>query len=234
MKRTATDPSHARNVRADDFENRLRDYLAKLTPAELGQVAAEAQRKTVARLNRSAIAGRIKEAREESGLTQEEMALAMHVYKRTWQNYENVKQPRIPWDRMEDIAEITGKPSEWLLHGPRETPNLMGVAHEETVESVREEFRPRVREIIDMLKAAEAERVSLSGEIVRQNEILQQQSEVLAELVAFVGQLPELQEIAQTIRALRGEGDARQRGRRALPEGEQRPPDEGNDSQQAS
>ena len=45
------------------------------------------------------------------------MADLMEVQPRTYQNYESVTNPRVPFRRMNDIARITGRPTEWLLHG---------------------------------------------------------------------------------------------------------------------
>ena len=73
----------------------------------------------MAELDRAAICSRIQLAREEAGLTQPEFgeALSPPVHWRTVQTWESVKQPRVPWDRLDQIAKITGRSKEWLLHG---------------------------------------------------------------------------------------------------------------------
>lgn len=78
----------------------------------------------MAELQREEIVARIKQARKESGLTQEELADLLDVIPRTYQNYEST---RVPWGFINQIAKATGKTPEWLLHGdPKPTPDLMG------------------------------------------------------------------------------------------------------------
>lgn len=77
----------------------------------------------MAELEHKRIAGRIKKARNEAGITQHQMAELLGVIQRTYQNYESETNPRIPWDRMSDIERITGKKVEWLLHG--DAPDLL-------------------------------------------------------------------------------------------------------------
>lgn len=73
-------------------------------------------------LDRAAICARIKQAREEAGLTQPELGEAMEppVHWRTVQTWESVKTPRVPWDRLDEIATITARSKEWLLHGDQQ------------------------------------------------------------------------------------------------------------------
>ncbi len=75
--------------------------------------------KLMAELDRASICGRIAQAREEAGLTQPELgeALSPPVHWRTIQTWESLKQPRVPWDRLDEIARVTGRTKEWLLHG---------------------------------------------------------------------------------------------------------------------
>lgn len=68
----------------------------------------------MAQLDDAEIRARIKQARKEAGLSQTEMAELLGVIARTVQNYEN---DHVPWGRIRDIAEITAKPTRWLLHG---------------------------------------------------------------------------------------------------------------------
>lgn len=78
----------------------------------------------MAELQKEEIPGRIRQARIEAGLTQNEIAELLDVAMRTWQNYES---HRVPWSLINQIAKITGKSPEWLLHGePEPTPDLMG------------------------------------------------------------------------------------------------------------
>lgn len=75
--------------------------------------------KLMAELDRASICGRIAQAREEAGLTQAELGDALNppVHFRTIQTWESLKQPRVPWDRLDEIGTITGRTKEWLLHG---------------------------------------------------------------------------------------------------------------------
>lgn len=75
-------------------------------------------------LEHARIAKRIKQARKEAGLTQQQVADLLGVIQRTYQNYESQTAPRIPWDRLNDIARVTSVKVEWLLHG--DSPDLMG------------------------------------------------------------------------------------------------------------
>jgi transcriptional regulator with XRE-family HTH domain len=73
----------------------------------------------MAELDRAGISRRIAQAREEAGLTQPEMgdALTPSVHFRTIQNWESLKDKRIPWDRLDEIGRLTGVSKDWLLHG---------------------------------------------------------------------------------------------------------------------
>jgi transcriptional regulator with XRE-family HTH domain len=68
----------------------------------------------MAELQEAEIRARIKRARKEAGLAQPAMAELLGVIPRTVQNYEN---DHVPWGRIRDIAEITGRSTRWLLHG---------------------------------------------------------------------------------------------------------------------
>lgn len=65
---------------------------------------------------RKEICARIKEARKQAGFTQNSMAERLHVYQRTYQNYET---DRVPWQRLREIAQITGVRWEWIVQGDR-------------------------------------------------------------------------------------------------------------------
>lgn len=73
----------------------------------------------MAELDRASICARIAQARNEAGLTQPELGDAMEpaVHWRTVQTWESVKEPRVPWARLDELARITGRSKEWLLHG---------------------------------------------------------------------------------------------------------------------
>lgn len=76
----------------------------------------------VAQLEAKAIGGRIRRARDEAGMTQEELAdVAVGFSKRSLQAYE--AGVTIPYKHMQEIAAITGKSVEWMLHGDQEPPS---------------------------------------------------------------------------------------------------------------
>lgn len=63
---------------------------------------------------RREICARIRQARKKGGFTQQEMADLLGLTLRGYQNYEGA---RVPWDRIGDIARLTGTTEEWLLRG---------------------------------------------------------------------------------------------------------------------
>lgn len=79
--------------------------------------------KLMAELSRAAIHARIQQAREEAGLDQSELADLLGTHTRTIQNWESKTPPRpgakliVPWDRLGEIARVTGVTRDWLLHG---------------------------------------------------------------------------------------------------------------------
>ncbi|MHB8742591.1 MAG: helix-turn-helix domain-containing protein [Sulfuricaulis sp.] len=68
------------------------------------------------------ITARVKEAREAVDLSQEEMAALLGLTHRAYQWYESQKNPRPPFRRLGEIAEITGVTQEWLLRGDPAPP----------------------------------------------------------------------------------------------------------------
>jgi transcriptional regulator with XRE-family HTH domain len=72
----------------------------------------------VSQIDPAAIQARIKQARREKGLTQQELAELIERHKRTVENYENVRVP--DWPELTKIARVLDKPIEWFLHGDRE------------------------------------------------------------------------------------------------------------------
>lgn len=68
---------------------------------------------------------RIQKARIEAGLRQEDLAPLINVSTRTLQSYEG-GSPAL-YRKIREIATITGRPVEWLLHGdPPEPTDLAG------------------------------------------------------------------------------------------------------------
>jgi transcriptional regulator with XRE-family HTH domain len=68
----------------------------------------------MAELQKRDITKRIRQARQEAGLTQPQMADVLDVAGRTYQNYED---DRVPWALMGRISDVTGRSLRWLLHG---------------------------------------------------------------------------------------------------------------------
>lgn len=65
------------------------------------------------------IGQRIAQARREAGgMTQEELADALNVSKRSLQSYE--AGVHIPWKHFETMGRIFGRPLEWFLRGENE------------------------------------------------------------------------------------------------------------------
>lgn len=65
------------------------------------------------------IRARLRDAREEAGFTQQQLADVLGVHKRTIENYENV---RVPWDHLNEYAKLTNRPTEWFLYGEEALP----------------------------------------------------------------------------------------------------------------
>ena len=70
------------------------------------------------------ICQRIRKARKEAGLTQEDMANLLSVTTRAYQNYE---KERVPFRSLAKIAALTNVSQEWLLRGdvPEATPSSL-------------------------------------------------------------------------------------------------------------
>lgn len=107
----------------------------------------------MAELDRAAICARIQQVREEAGLTQPELGEALEppVHWRTIQTWESVKQPRVPWDRLDEIARVTGTTKDWLLHGDTATAQDEDVAArlerlEQTLERIEALLQARPHE----------------------------------------------------------------------------------------
>jgi transcriptional regulator with XRE-family HTH domain len=97
--------------------NNVRTLRPRTKYAATNRAYARSVRDLMAEIEEREIAGRIKKAREQAGLRQHQLAARLAVQPRTYQNYESETKPRIPWDRLNEIAKITGRPSEWLVYG---------------------------------------------------------------------------------------------------------------------
>jgi transcriptional regulator with XRE-family HTH domain len=73
------------------------------------------------RLDLAQVGTRIRQARRNAELTQEELADIVGVHKRTIENYERAQTK--PFEHINEIAEATGSSVQELLHGePAPTP----------------------------------------------------------------------------------------------------------------
>lgn len=105
------------------------------------------------------ICARIKLARHEAGMTLEDMADALGVTQRAYWNYEN---NRVPFKRMGEIAEITGKSQDWLYRGdPPSVPPQLGLLKDvadgvEQLERSSEDVLGRLDEALARLERIEA------------------------------------------------------------------------------
>jgi transcriptional regulator with XRE-family HTH domain len=71
----------------------------------------------MAELSKAAITQRVAAKREQSGLTQHEVAELMNVTPRTIQYWESQTNPIVAFDRLDELAQVIGTTKFWLLHG---------------------------------------------------------------------------------------------------------------------
>lgn len=94
------------------------------------------------------IGARIAQARHEAGgMTQEELAEALNVSKRSVQDYE--AGVTIPWKHFQRLEQIFKRPIDWFLHGGEEP------SEDRLAQVLREELEPilqRLREIEALLQ----------------------------------------------------------------------------------
>lgn len=72
----------------------------------------------VSQLEAKAIGARIARARDEAGLTQEQLCDLATFSKRSLSDYEN--GVTIPYKHMREISRLLERPVEWFLHGEQE------------------------------------------------------------------------------------------------------------------
>jgi transcriptional regulator with XRE-family HTH domain len=96
----------------------------------------------MAEIQRSEVCQRIAQARRESGMTQEEIADALDITTRAYQAYE---ADRVPWRRLDQIAELTGVTRSWLLHGSDTPPDPLPPGSDllEAIRELTDELRRR-------------------------------------------------------------------------------------------
>lgn len=104
----------------------------------------------MSQLQGKAIGARIRQARDEAGLTQEQLAdMAKGFSKRSLQDYE--AGTTIPYKHMQEIAALTGKKPEWIIHGDPE-PQPGAAAGTEMILHRLEGLEARVLEMAEMLR----------------------------------------------------------------------------------
>jgi transcriptional regulator with XRE-family HTH domain len=81
------------------------------------------------------IGERIKQARLEQGLTQEELAVLASFSKRSLQDYE--AGLTIPYRHLSELSRLLNRPKEWFLYG---TDTFAALNEERLREIVREEI----------------------------------------------------------------------------------------------
>lgn len=98
MERPFRNPRKVRTFRSGPYLHRLFQQAERMDEHAKQQITA-----------------RVKQAREEAGYTQEEMADLLGVRLRTYQNYESRSAPRPPFRFLRQIAELTGRRQDWFL-----------------------------------------------------------------------------------------------------------------------
>lgn len=66
------------------------------------------------------IGARIKQARRERGLTQEQLAELASFSKRSLQDFEG--GVTIPYKHLRELSRLLGRPTEWFLYGANQEP----------------------------------------------------------------------------------------------------------------
>lgn len=113
----------------------------------------------MAELDRAAISLRLAESREQAGLTQEEMADLLGIHFRSVQNYESPKKDRIPWDKLDEWARITGVTKEWLLHGREAAGTSDGLGELlDRFDRQHDEVMARLGEVLEQVRVTAASR----------------------------------------------------------------------------
>lgn len=94
----------------------------------------------------AAVCMRIKQAREKTPMKQPDMARALGVTPRTYQNYEATAKgrPTIPWEHLDRIAELTGVSREWLLGDASEASSV-----EDALRRIEAELRALRRVVLE-------------------------------------------------------------------------------------
>jgi transcriptional regulator with XRE-family HTH domain len=114
------------------------------------------------------IGRRIAQARREAGMTQDQLAEALGVTKRSVQGYEAGKV--IPYRYLDGLTQATGKSREWLLRGDSDEPvSALGEVGERLVALVEQiaEEAERIAGVASRLESRLDERSSPPGSRAR-------------------------------------------------------------------
>lgn len=99
-------------------------------------------------LDRPGVSRRLRDARDESGLTREQVAEILRVHRNTIDNWENPKRHSLPFDRLHEIGELYGVTKGWLLNGDDdEQQRQYDLLHEELRE---------IRQMLDRIMRGES------------------------------------------------------------------------------
>jgi transcriptional regulator with XRE-family HTH domain len=101
-------------------------------------------------LERAKIKARIKQAREEAGLTQPELGDLMvpPAHMRTVQDWESTTVATVPFRHLPRIAEVTGRSTSWLLHGAEQPPEEFATLMDE-LRSAAESFQSAAKSLVE-------------------------------------------------------------------------------------
>lgn len=113
---TATTGTASHTFRSGDY---LRSLMAELDHAQISLRLKQARTRTAV----------VDSAGHKRKLSQDRMADLMHVHRRTVEDWENPKHPNVPFERLDEWAQITGVTKGWLLLGD-EAPESQTLAGE--------------------------------------------------------------------------------------------------------
>lgn len=96
----------------------------------------------VSQFEAAEIGSRIRQARDEKGLTQDELAAMCSFSKRSLSDYEN--GVTIPYKHLQELGRVLGKEPSWFLHGDAKEPEP-GLREE--VRALRQELERLLRRL---------------------------------------------------------------------------------------
>lgn len=121
----------------------------------------------MSQLQAKEIGARIALARNERGMTQDEMGEVATFSKRSLQDYE--AGHTIPWRHMREISRLLNRPTEWFLHGDEQQADLpVGNRLEElatAVGALTDQFGEAVASSLARLEAIERQLALLNERV---------------------------------------------------------------------